>query len=301
MSTAVDITVFNELKFTNIIKELPQQMDARLPMTFDQGNHAGSEGAAAVNQTGPITAQIRTTRYAPIVFTEQPLDRRWVYPTPVEVTTPFDTLDKLAMAIDPTGAFVKNTVNAMNRQKDDIAIAAFLADAKTGKLGASTTSFLSANIIASNYGAAAATGMTAIKLEEAKRMMMTYEVDVENDTLYCVLGAKQWKNLMADTIFTSKEYLNSEARDVLATGKLPPMMGINFIRSERLTLNGSSERQVIVYASSGMHWGVWQDVETQISQRNDLQSHPWQCDTTMYVGATRLDEKKVIEIACKES
>ena len=53
-----------------------------------------------------------------------------------------------------------------------------------------------------------------------------------------------------------------------------------------------------VYVKSGMHFGMWNDIKTDISQRNDLQNIPWQVYVTLTGGATRIEEKKVVQIIC---
>jgi hypothetical protein len=45
-----------------------------------------------------------------------------------------------------------------------------------------------------------------------------------------------------------------------------------------------------------MHLGMWNDVKTSISIRNDLQGEPWQAYVYATFGATRLDEEKVWNI-----
>jgi hypothetical protein len=45
-----------------------------------------------------------------------------------------------------------------------------------------------------------------------------------------------------------------------------------------------------------MHLGMWQDIQTSVSKRNDLQGEPWQLYVTGAFGATRLDEAKVFNI-----
>jgi hypothetical protein len=47
-----------------------------------------------------------------------------------------------------------------------------------------------------------------------------------------------------------------------------------------------------------MHLGIWDEVATDISKRTDLQGLPWQAYVTMTAGATRLEEAKVVQIAC---
>ena len=53
---------------------------------------------------------------------------------------------------------------------------------------------------------------------------------------------------------------------------------------------------VPVWAKSGAYLGVWEDMVTNISQRNDLRSIPYQAYNKLDVGGTRLEEKKVVQI-----
>ena len=48
-----------------------------------------------------------------------------------------------------------------------------------------------------------------------------------------------------------------------------------------------------------MHVGLWNDISTNISQRHDLQSEPWQAYVYMTAGATRLEEKRVQPVWCR--
>ena len=292
------VAVLYESKFTQIFEFITQQMDARLPQVCRQGNHKGSKGAQAIKQFGKVSASVRTARLTPIVFTDVPLDARWVYPTPLDLAVPFDTWDELMTSADPKSGYVTDTLSAMNRQKDLLVINSFFNTANTGQTGSETTAFPSSNVIGSSYGASGATGLTKTKLEQAIQMLIANEVDLEADRIFCVITAKQWKNLMDETTFINNDYYKDSM--AIVTGKLQPFLGANFIHSEQLPLNGSSERMVPVFAGTGMHWGIWQDVETKISIRNDLRGQPWQCYTSMYAGATRLQENKVIQVACAE-
>src|SRR5690349_22300551 len=55
----------------------------------------------------------------------------------------------------PICSYVQNAVAARNRKLDDIIVASFFADAKTGEQGATTTSFDSNNVISVDTGGSA--------------------------------------------------------------------------------------------------------------------------------------------------
>jgi hypothetical protein len=66
---------------------------------------------------------------------------------------------------------------------------------------------------------------------------------------------------------------------------------------ERLPVDVSTHRRVIAWAKSGLHLGMWNDINTKISERAD-KSYASQVYVKGTFGATRTEEKKVVEILC---
>jgi hypothetical protein len=94
---------------------------------------------------------------------------------------------------------------------------------------------------------------------------------------------------------------NGGDRPVLKEGKVIRFLGINFIHTELAVATAqqlSGDVLLPVFAKSGMHLGIWNDIKTSISQRNDLSGEPWQAYVYMTAGATRLEEEKIVQIAC---
>jgi hypothetical protein len=179
---------------------------------------------------------------------------------------------------------------------DDEIIAAMFADSKTGENGSTNTSFLGANQVAVGYGAAAATGLNIAKLREAKRILMAGEVDVDNEQLFAVITAQQHDDLLSEAQAISLDY---NTRPVLVDGRITAFMGFNFIHCERLTADASTYRRVPVFAKSGLHLGMWNDINTMVSERAD-KGYATQVYVKGTFGATRTEEKKIVEIKCAE-
>ena len=76
-------------------------------------------------------------------------------------------------------------------------------------------------------------------------------------------------------------------------------MGFNFIDSQRLALT-STNRTVITWAKSGLHLGIWNDINVEIADRPD-KSHSTQVYVKGTFGATRVEEEKVVAITCSEA
>jgi hypothetical protein len=56
---------------------------------------------------------------------------------------------------------------------------------------------------------------------------------------------------------------------------------------------------VPIWAKSGMYLGKWEDIMTRISIRSDLQGEPYQAYAKETIGATRLDEPRVVKVWCR--
>lgn len=276
---------------TNIQLKL-QQKGSKLRDLVMSGSHVGKQ-ASPVDQIGAIEMQSVSGRFNPMGRVDAAVDRRWVFPLDFDLPQLIDSFDKLRLLTDPSSSYVENAVLAAGRKMDDLIIDALFADAKTGENGGTTTSFPAGQQVA--VGAA---GLTVAKLRAAKKILMANEVDVDNDPLICVVSAAQHDNLLAETQIISTDY---NSKPVLVDGKITRFLGINFIHSERLDVDGSSYRRVPLFAKSGMYLGLWEDIKTDISQRKDLQGLPWQAYVTMTAGATRLEEKKIVEIKCSEA
>jgi hypothetical protein len=51
-----------------------------------------------------------------------------------------------------------------------------------------------------------------------------------------------------------------------------------------------------MWVKSGMYLGVWNEIETAVDIRADIQGRPWQTYTKMSANSTRLEEKRVVKI-----
>lgn len=283
-------------QFTDNLQLLLQDNGGRFSGTVEEGTHIGKQ-AAAVDQMAAIDAQVVTGRFQPMGRVDAAVDRRWVYPVDYDLPQLVDTLDKLRILVDPKSKMVENAAKAMRRARDNAIVTAFFADAKTGETGGTTTSFLAGNQVSSSLGAAAATGMNVAKLKKGKELLLTHEVDPDNEEIFVAISPIQHTNLLNEIQVISDEY----NRPVLGgDGMVKQYMGMRFIIFNRLPVNGSSERRCPMWVRSGMHLGTWNQVSTSISQRNDLQSEPWQAYAMGTFGATRLEEKRVVEIPCAE-
>lgn len=275
------------------LRRLAQQRGSRLRMCVDVDSYTGT-GGKAVEQIGSVNPTKRTSRHADTPLISTPHDARWVYPEDYEWADLIDKQDKVRMLIDPTSAYAINGADAMNRAIDDEIISAALGSAKTGQEGGTTVTATQDGVaIVDSSGSSA---MTLEKLIEAKGTLMGNEAVDPGEGLYFVCSHTQIEDLLALEKLTSADYGTVKA---LVNGEINTFMGFTFIRSERLATAGSTYRRCFAFARSGLHLGLWDDIDGRVSERSD-KSYATQVYCSVTCGATRTEGAKVVEVRCDE-
>jgi hypothetical protein len=291
------VTTHYVQQYTTNVALLSQQKGSRLAGSMTVGTYVGKQGVP-VDQFAPTVATKRTTRYPSLTPADTQTDRRWVFPSDYDWNDLIDSIDKLRMLIDPQSSYVVNGTAAMERAKDDEIISAFFGTALTGSTGVTSTTFLSGNQVSASEGASSATGLNVEKLKAGIQLLLANEAwdPSSGDRITCVITAKQNRNLMDEVQVINADYNGEKA--VVNDGFVMQWGKVDFIHSERLPVNGSSQTRCPFYTKSGMHLGLWNDIASDVSQRKDLAGLPFQVYLYGTFGSTRLEEKKVVELPC---
>ena len=296
-----NVTTWFVTEFAKTLNLLAQQEKTRLRKACTEQRYTGQAGSP-VEQIGLINMQPVLSRFQPMGRVDAPTNRRWVYPADFDLPQLLDSYDKLRLLIDPKSEIVQAAHSAANRQIDDTIIAAMGGTAKTGQTGSNSVN--NNTFVSVQQGATSPTGLTVAKIRQAKLLLMQQEAidesgDMEEgEEIYCVAGARQLDNLLAEAQVISTDFnSNAEGRPVLHDGVIDRFLGVNFIRSERL-LTGTDDQsgtstKCYMWTKRGMHLGLWNDITTSVAQRYDLQGIPWQAYVYMTIGSTRLEENRV--------
>ena len=275
-------------QFSANFYHLSQQMESRFQGAVRV--EAGIVGESKkINRIGSTAAQKKTTRHGDTPLIETPHSTRWIDLDDYEWADLVDELDKKKMLTDPTSDYLKAGVAAMNRSKDDVIYSAARGSARTSS---GTTALPSGQKVA--VGAA---GLTKAKIIQTKKLFRANEADEENgEELYFAYGAEQMEDLLNDTTLTSADFLAVQMLQEGNVGK--KWMGFKWIPSERMYKSGN-DRYCVAWAKSGMALGVGAEVMTRVTERAD-KSYALQPYARMSIGAVRVEEAKVVEIACQE-
>jgi hypothetical protein len=286
MSTQIT-TAFVEQYKSNVF-HLAQQKGSKLRDAVRTESIVGK--SHFFERIGSTAAVKRTSRHADTPRVDTPHSRRKVTMDDYDWADLIDDSDKVRLLISPQSEYAKAGAFAMGRTMDDVIIAAATGNAFGGVSGGSTIGLPAGQKIA--HGSA---GLTIAKLIEAKEKLDAANVDPdEARTLVC--SAKQISNLLGTTQITSSDFNSVKA---LVQGDIDTFMGFRFIRSERLGTDANGNRQVLAFTNTSMGLALGKDIQTKISERAD-KNYSTQVYLCMTIGATRVEDEKVLEIACTE-
>lgn len=280
-------------QYANTIYLLAQQLDTRLRSAIMvDANWTGS--AKFYDQYNQDSAVELSTRYADTPTQLPDFRRRMVTPRYFVSSTLEDPKDALQMAIDPKSTMMQAKMGAFNRTTDDIIISSMGGTAYTGQTGATPVTFPSANKIVYNQFSSG-NGLTKAKTLSAKRLLDAAEV--EPTERFLVHAAAQLEDLLNTTEVTSSDYNVVKA---LVQGELNTWCGFVFIHSERLLTDANSSRLLYAWQRAALQLSVQKDPEGRVDERAD-KNYAWQVYMRMCMGSTRLEEARIVQIACAES
>jgi hypothetical protein len=290
---AGEIYTWYSRQYATNIQLLSQQKGSRFRNAVRVESVVGEMGF--FDQVDAVDATDRTTRYGDTVWTIPASARRRVDLAAKDVNIPIDKPDLLSMVVDPTSGYVQTAVNALGRKMDDLIIAAATANAYTGQTGATSTAFDSNNM-AITSGNNGADTMALATILSAKKALDKMDVDPDIPR-YMAITPGQLSALLAIAQLTSTDYAAVKA---LVQGEIDTYCGFKFIVTNRLTNAGAANCVCLAWAKDGLLLGLGQDIQTSIDKRPD-KNNLLQISCTMHLGATRMEEKKVVKITCNDA
>ena len=286
------------LQFANNFRTLFQQKQARLrPWCQIEAGITGQ--SKSVERMGKAEAYDITSRHSDTKFVEVPHSRRWIDLADKGWAELIDKLDKVRLLADPTSGYSAMAVAALNRQIDDFVLTAARGPARTGT-GV-------ALLPATQKIAVGGSNLTLAKLLTAKEILDANEVDddasmamdgqsgSEHTARVIAVNAKMLTNLYGTTEIKSVDYNSVKA---LAQGQINTFLGFTFVRTERLAKDATATTgYATAWSRSCVALGIGQEISTSVDRRPD-KNNAWQVFADMSMGAVRLEDEGVVEIAC---
>ncbi len=275
-------------QYQNTMRMLLQQKDSRLeattiPPVKMEGEYLYWERLAATE------AIELPGRHADTPNIEPDHTRRRSTAQPYVWATLLDRTDAARMLVDPKGPYQESARAAMNRRKDRVILAALGGTAYSGKAGATSVSLPAGQKVA--HGSA---GMTISKLLSAKQLLD--EAEAPQEGRYFVCPSESIIDLLGTTEVTSADYNTVRA---LASGQVDSFLGFKFIQTELVYLENSSSTTTwycYAFCKGAIGFGTIEDVTVRLTERSD-KNYAWQPYVSMDMGATRVEDEMVVEVA----
>ena len=276
-------------QYSQNVQMLSQQKGSLLRSAVDVESVIGKN--AFFDQVGQATAVKRVSRHSDTPQIDTPHARRRVSMVDYEYADLIDNQDKLRMLIDPTSSYAQAAAFALGRAMDDEIISAVSGTAFTGETGSTSVALPAGQKITES----GTDGLTIAKLRSAKEKFDSASVD-PSIPRYIVVGPRQISDLLGTTEVTSSDFNSVKA---LANGEVNSFLGFNFITSNRLSI-ASNKRLCLAFAMDGVKLAMGKDIMTRIDERAD-KGYAQQVYVCMTLGATRMEEEKVVTIQAHEA
>jgi len=301
MSTQIPIAFVDQFK-ANILL-LSQQKQAKMRGCCRMESITGD--TMYVEIIGPKDAQARGARHGETPISDADHTRRKL--TMVDYVVPADIIDKpdrLKMLIDPQSVYAQNQTFSLNRQIDDVVIAALGGSVYEGHAGGTTIAYSAVGEcrVVQSTGAVAAAGtahaagtetaLTIAKLLTCKELLDDAEID-ESRQRYFLTNPHNINQLLNTTEVKSSDYNTVKA---LAQGFIDSYMGFTFIKSTRLAVGADTDcRRCYAFAQDAIVLAVAEEPTVSIDLRPDLLNST-QVYSTLSIGATRVEGPAVVSI-----
>lgn len=284
------------------VEHLAQQMESRFSGKVRMESQKGK--TKFYEQLGATTAVRRTSRHADTPRVDSKHRRRACYLNDYDWSDLVDSLDEVKLLIDPSSSYAQSAAMAFNRAKDEEVIAAATGTAYADKDGSGAViaqTIGSGQQVAVDYvasGVAANSGLTLAKLIKAKSILSKAEYP-KGTKLYFAHAQQQLDDLLLNVNqVNSADYNNVKA---LVEGEVTSFMGFEFIKTELTALATATDiRTCFGYVQIGLLMAVGQDAKGRVTERAD-KNYATQVYYNMSVGATRMQEEYVVEVACDQS
>ena len=278
MAITIDSAFIEE--YEDNVRHLAQQMDTRVrPHVFEVSSGGESYNFERLDKTD---ATQKIGRRVPTTYVDDIWTRRVAQPVTFNHTMTVEHEDRVQMLVNPDSNYAMNQAMAMNREMDQLIIAACSGTALDGDGAANA---LPATQIIGD-------GTTAISLDlmtQSQEQFMKDEIMPDTHKV-CIVGPTQVRKMMQLTENTSSDYVQAQA--LQQYGIVPNWMGYTWIVSNLLEAPAGGELYCIAMTKQAIGLAVNQDTFTRIGE-NPSMSYMWQVFSQWTMGAVRVEDEHI--------
>ena len=303
--------------FSSNVMHLSQQNGSRLEKYCRKETQSAE--SKFYDRIGLRTARRKEGRHSRVVHTDTPHSRRMVTLEEWYDSDVVDEEDKIRLIMNPQSEYAQAIGKSLGRQKDETIIDFALGNAYGGKKGATAVPLPNTQKIAAHDGATTTgVGLNVRTLRAVKKKFTQNEASDPNESLCFACAAQQIDDLLGETEVTSSDFAVIQA---LVKGNVNAFMGFEFEQLELLPFTsaattysltdgsvgagagtvtlGEGRRCIAFTKNRGLLFASGMEVMGRIDQLPELH-YAWQVYGKLSIGGSRMEEKQVVEVICKE-
>ena len=292
------ITDAHKLTYQMNVELAVQQIRSKLEPSMTYEPTLKGRLACMLELIGSTTAVLNLGRAADTPNIDNQIEPIWIQPTQIAWGKIIEKEDAIKALTDYQSQFVQAGAAAVVRAVDTIMATAVFGSRRIGLDGGTTSTWAGKTVLSTVGSANGATdvGMNVAKIIRARRLMQEDQVDLGMEELYLGLNAQQQEELFRDLTYINSDYRDAHVLDhptrvdILDVTILPPLDG-----AAALPDADGTHFTAGIWCKSGMYYGDFSPVETQVPLRPDklMRPHP---QIERWCGASRSEDKKVIKI-----
>lgn len=275
MSTSIDTAFVKQ--FEREVHSAYQRMGSKLRNTVRVSNNV--QGASVTFQK--VGKGVAMTKSSGAMVPVMNLDH-----TAIEVQLQdyyagdwLDKLDEIKINHDERQVIASAGAYALGRKTDEMIINALAAGTNIVTDSGSTT------------------GLTKAKLLEAYEVLGNNEVP-DDGQRFCVVGVKQWSELLQIEEFSSADYVGNEELPWQGS-QAKKFLGATFMVHSGLPIDGDGVRSCFFFHKTAIGHAIGAEVETDITWHGDRAAHF--VNNMMSQGAGLIDNDGIVVIECDET
>ena len=285
--------------FKDILLHEAQQQGSKLEQAVMSEMMQGNK--TYIDKLGQNSSYIKSTRGETKTFSDATFERRQVQETFSSFDHIMDKEDLIKYVQNPRNELVASAVWTLGRRKDEVIIDAISGNAVVTTNGSTANQALTLTVAVDDHSfdsGSGDVGLTSGKLKKALTLLKE-NYGHNGGRLICIAPSRQIMNLTTENQQVSGDFRKNRPLEGPGTvANLSGYMGIDFIEYESTGTDSNSDEKVFLITEDAVKLGIYVPLTVEFVKLSERTGNPDSLSAYEAVGATRMYEEKVVEIAC---
>jgi hypothetical protein len=251
---------------------------------------------------GAKSATLKTIRLQKRETASPTYERRFLQQRLIEFAEAIDIEDLIKNIANPEFDIIQAALKEFGRQRDDLVFSALVGNTNVETNGTATPTGLSLKVAVDDHtysSGSGSVGLTVSKIKKAEaRLRENYGYD-GTKRLILIAPYAQIMNLTQDDQFVSGDYRSKkplEGPGIVRNGS--GFLDIDMVAFERTGVDSNGDERAFLVTEDALKIGVYHPLKVEVFKDQTLMGSPNTIAMYESMGAVRMDELLVAEIAC---